>query len=78
MVLLVSCLVSSALLATPHSYMTVYGDPPKYPEGFEHFDYVNPDAPKGGSLRRSAKSIDRFNFLLPYLDKGTGVDQINA
>ena len=24
---------------------------PKYPEGFPHFDYVNPDAPKGGVLR---------------------------
>lgn len=29
--------------------MTVYGEPPKYPPGFQHFDYVNPDAPKGGS-----------------------------
>ena len=25
--------------------------PPKYPAGFSHFDYVNPDAPKGGVLR---------------------------
>ena len=23
---------------------------PKYPPGFEHFDYVDPDAPKGGTL----------------------------
>lgn len=22
----------------------------KYPEGFEHFDYVNPQAPKGGTV----------------------------
>ena len=22
----------------------------KYPAGFNHFDYVNPDAPKGGKL----------------------------
>src|SRR5690554_3616611 len=25
----------------------------KYPENFSHFDYVNPDAPKGGTLRMS-------------------------
>ena len=23
----------------------------KYPAGFTHFDYVNPDAPKGGEMR---------------------------
>ena len=44
---------------------------PKYPAGFSHFDYVNPDAPKGGVLklpnpdRRS--SFDKFN---PYTTKG--------
>ncbi len=45
--------------------------PPKYPRGFTHFDYVNPDAPKGGILnlhnpdRRS--SFDKFN---PYTTRG--------
>ena len=45
--------------------------PPKYPRGFSHFDYVNPAAPKGGTLklgnpdRRS--SFDKFN---PYTVKG--------
>ena len=29
-------------------------DTPKYPANYKHFDYVNPDAPKGGSLRLSA------------------------
>ena len=27
---------------------------PLYPDDFQHFDYVNPDAPKGGSVRLSA------------------------
>ena len=27
--------------------LSLFGDP-KYPAGFKHFDYVNPDAPKGG------------------------------
>ena len=40
---------------------------PKYPAGFDHFDYVNPAAPKGGTLhlrnpdRRT--SFDKFNYF---------------
>ena len=35
---------------------------PKYPPDFPHFDYVNPDAPKGGMLRRHGTgSWDSFN-----------------
>ena len=26
----------------------------KYPAGFKHLDYVNPNAPKGGTLHRSS------------------------
>lgn len=40
----------------------------KYPEGFAHFDYVDPAAPKGGVARLSAfGSFDTFNALS---DKG--------
>jgi len=40
----------------------------KYKPGFAHFDYVNPDAPKGGNLRLSTTgTFDTFN---PLLDKG--------
>lgn len=40
----------------------------KYPEGFAHLDYVNPDAPKGGIARLPAfGSFDTFN---PVSDKG--------
>lgn len=35
---------------------------PKYPPDFEHFDYVDPDAPKGGHLRLSAYgTFERIN-----------------
>ena len=35
---------------------------PKYPPDFPHFDYVNPNAPKGGMLRRHGTgSWDSFN-----------------
>ena len=43
-------LASTAVSAAPQTYLTVYGEPAKYPAGFTHFDYANPNAPKGGSL----------------------------
>ncbi|MBN9019257.1 MAG: ABC transporter substrate-binding protein [Rhizobiales bacterium] len=41
---------------------------PKYPEGFKHYDYVNPDAPKGGTLHRAA--VGTFDSLNPYIVQG--------
>ena len=43
-------------------------DTPKYPADYKHFDYVNPEAPKGGSLRLSA--IGSFDSLNSVLFKG--------
>lgn len=40
----------------------------KYPRAFTHFDYVNPDAPKGGKLRLS--SPQAFDSLNPFITKG--------
>jgi microcin C transport system substrate-binding protein len=41
-----------------------YGKP-KYPDGFAHFDYVNPNAPRGGTLTLpnpgQRTSFDKFN-----------------
>ena len=40
----------------------------KYPEGFAHFDYVNPDAPRGGELSYAAQgTFDSFN---PFTRQG--------
>jgi microcin C transport system substrate-binding protein len=37
----------------------------KYPAGFPHFDYVNPRAPKGGTVRQAAfGTYDNFNMVL--------------
>ncbi|KEI71800.1 extracellular solute-binding protein [Endozoicomonas elysicola] len=41
---------------------------------FTHFDYVNPDAPKGGSVRMAASGT--FDSLNPYTNKGTPVTGI--
>ncbi len=44
----------------------------KYPAGFDHFDYVNPQAPKGGELRLVAGSrISTFDKYNPFTLKGT-------
>lgn len=40
----------------------------KYPPGFKHFDYVNPDAPKGGNLKLS--ELGTFDNLNPVVSKG--------
>ncbi|WP_236632911.1 extracellular solute-binding protein [Endozoicomonas elysicola] len=46
----------------------------KYPEDFQHFDYVNPDAPKGGKIKIAAIGI--FDTLNPYTQSGTHISQI--
>ncbi|CUH88130.1 oligopeptide ABC transporter substrate-binding protein OppA [Phaeobacter sp. CECT 5382] len=40
----------------------------KYPEGFAHFDYVTPQAPKGGELAISA--VGTFDSMNPYSRTG--------
>jgi microcin C transport system substrate-binding protein len=40
----------------------------KYPPGFKRFDYVNPDAPKGGTLRLTETGT--FDNLNPVVNKG--------
>ena len=41
--------------------LALYGEP-KYPANFEHVDYLNPNAPKGGTIRRRAiGTFDSFN-----------------
>ncbi|UTW51979.1 ABC transporter substrate-binding protein [bacterium SCSIO 12827] len=48
--------------------LAMHGDL-KYGPDFKHFDYVNPDAPKGGTVRLGATgSFDSFN---PFIIKGT-------
>ncbi len=38
---------------------------PKYPAGFQHFDYVNPDVPKGGLVRLGVQdTFDNFNLFV--------------
>jgi len=47
--------------------LAMHGDL-KYAAGFRHFDYVNPNAPKGGSIRLGA--IGTFDSLNGFIVKG--------
>ena len=69
---------AAGVSAAPQHALTVYGEPAKYPANFSHFDYTNPQAPKGGTMRRSAIEIGHFDHVLPYIDKGIGVTQIDG
>ena len=50
-----------------HHALSLIGEP-KYPAGFTHFGWVNPDAPKGGTLRGFAEGS--FDSLNPFTVKG--------
>lgn len=59
-----------------HHATSLVGEP-KYAEGFKHFDYVNPDAPKGGTLKLSVDgTFDTFNPILPKGNPAAGVGLI--
>lgn len=65
----------SADTAAQHG-IAMHGDT-RYPEGFPHFDYVNPDAPKGGTIRMAvvANGFDSFN---PFVIRGVAAAGINT
>lgn len=54
---------ASATSGWVHAY-AAFGEP-KYPRGFDHFEYLNPNAPKGGTL------------YLPNPDRRTSFDKLN-
>ena len=54
--------------AEPRAAIAMHGDP-LYPPGFDHFGYVNPEAPKGGTVRFGA--VGTFDSLNPFIVRGT-------
>ncbi|ASK33943.1 hypothetical protein CEK62_05855 [Alcanivorax sp. N3-2A] len=55
--------------------IAMHGEP-KYGPDFSHFDYVNPDAPKGGQLKLHV--IGGFDSFMPWLPKGNSASGIGA
>jgi microcin C transport system substrate-binding protein len=72
---LLTTVISLPVFATSQPSMSLYGDL-KYSNNFTHFDYVNPNAPKGGTLK--LPSIGSFDTLHPYIIKGQAADGIDA
>lgn len=67
----------NAAHAEPRHGLSVFGEL-KYPADFKHFDYVNPDAPKGGRLvtmgTGGASTFDTFNGFIVKGDAAQGLD----
>ncbi|MEM0936834.1 MAG: extracellular solute-binding protein [Pseudomonadota bacterium] len=53
-----------------HGITTFNADTLRYAQDFEHLDYVNPDAPKGGEI--SIWAFGSFDSMNPYSVKGRG------
>lgn len=62
------CGTAHAQTATPTPSISMHGDV-KYGSDFKHLDYVNPDAPKGGTLKLHA--VGTYDSLNPFIIKGT-------
>ncbi len=59
--------------AKKHHALSLLGEP-KFKPGFDHFDWVNPDAPKGGTLRAFAEgSFDSLNAFSVKGDPAGGL-----
>ena len=75
--LIAVCLGAASAGAEPRHGMSTFGDL-KYPAGFSHFDYVNPDAPKGGRMATigtaAMDTFDSFNAFILKGDAAQGLD----
>lgn len=73
-----SPMASASAEPVRHHALSLIGEP-KFKAGFKHFDWVNPDAPKGGILRQRA--IGSFDTLNAFSAKGspaTGLSLLHA
>src|SRR3954465_6771362 len=81
--ILVSLLLSGIALAAeapqdaaapqPQAAIAMHGEP-KYKPGFNHLDYVNVDAPKGGEMHFAAEGT--FDSLNPFILKSVAAPSI--
>src|SRR5436190_2826066 len=67
---------ATATVAAPRHGLSIFGDL-KYPTDFTHFDYVNPDAPKGGRIATigdvARETYDSFNDFILKGDPAQGL-----
>ncbi len=75
--LLAALLLGAAAHAVEYRHGLSYIEPLKYPPDFEHFEFVNPDAPKGGTLRLPQMgTFDNFNFISEKGRDAEGLDDL--
>ena len=72
-------LLAAPAVAEPRHGLSAFGDL-KYPADFKHFDYVNPDAPKGGRLSTigtaGRTTFDSFNNFILKGDAAQGLEYL--
>lgn len=73
--LLLAALPAWAEVTISHGY-SAFGDL-KYPADFTHFDYANPDAPQGGTMRqRQLYGTPTFDSLNIFIIKGDSAPEV--
>ena len=70
---LLCCALAAAALADGTHGLSLFGDL-KYRPDFKNFDYVNPNAPKGGTMKFSA--IGTYDTLNPFVVKGIAASNV--
>ena len=73
--IVLSALLFFAPVAHAAESFALYGTP-KYKDGFAHFDYVNPDAPKGGAIKLAFTA--NFDSMNPYILKGIAAPGVSG
>lgn len=72
----ISLIIALICFISVNAHAQTYGiamhGTPKYADDFANYDYVNPDAPKGGSY--SYASIGTFDSLNGFITKGVAAD----
>lgn len=68
-------LIPQTVRAEPVHAAALFGEP-KYAADFDHLDYVNPDAPKGGTFRSAV--VGSFDSSNPFIIKGVAASGITS
>lgn len=72
LILTIFILTLKPALATPH--ISHFGNA-KYPTDFKHFDYANPNAKKGGTIKFA--TVGSFDSLNPFILTGNSANGLN-
>ncbi len=74
--LALACLLGGKWEGAIAAHAIAWGDSPKYAPGFSHFSYVNPEAPKGGTI--NLNGFGSYDKLNPFTLKGIAAADISV